>query len=217
MPFTQSLAVRIALAAGVGVLADPGTDLRVLRVTPSGDAAPTATVTVTFDRPVAGSLDRTVDPAAVFSISPAAAGTVDWRDPVTLRFRPAAPLTPNTTYTVAVAASFAAMDGSRLREPYGFTFRVRGPRALAGAPVGPNGGSRYLPPDARFDLVLDAPVDPTTVAREAYLEFGRLCGRPGVVRLGVEGSRAIGVDDRWDFREAGGWDRVTFVSFVPSW
>ena len=207
MPLSQSLALRLALAAGAGVLADPGTDLRVLRVTPSGDAAPTATVTVTFDRPVAGSLDRTVDPRAVFQLAPAAAGTVDWRDPVTLRFRPAAPLTPNTTYTVTVADRFAAMDGSRLREPYAFTFRVRGPRALAGSPAGPNGGSRFLASDARFDLVVDSPVDSTVVAQAAYLEFDRLCARPGIVRLGVESERAIAADDRWDFREAGGWDR----------
>ncbi|MBA3497935.1 MAG: Ig-like domain-containing protein, partial [Gemmatimonadales bacterium] len=74
--------------------------------------------------------DRSVDPRAVFAIAPAVPGTVDWRDPVTLRFRPAAPLTPNTTYTVTVADRFTAMDGSRLREPHVFTFRVRGPRVL---------------------------------------------------------------------------------------
>src|SRR5262245_5467799 len=120
MPAPQSLVLRLVLAAGLGMLADPGTDLRVLRVTPSGDAAPPTTVTVTFDRPAAGSLDRSVDPRAVFAIEPAVAGTVDWRDPVTLRFRPAAPLTPNTTYTVTVADAFAAMDGSRLARPYRF-------------------------------------------------------------------------------------------------
>ena len=114
---------------------------------PSGEASPTTAVTVTFDRPVAGSLDRTVDPGAMFAIAPAIAGAVDWRDPVTLRFRPAAPLTPNTSYTVTVANSFAAMDGSRLREPFAFTFRVRGPRVLAGSPIGPNGGTRL--PGAR--------------------------------------------------------------------
>ena len=118
------MGLRIALAAGLGVLADPGTELRVLRVVPSGEASPTTAVTVTFDRPVAGSLDRTVDPRAVFTIAPAVAGTVDWRDPVTIRFRPAAPLAPNASYTVTVANNFAAMDGSRLREPYAFTFRV---------------------------------------------------------------------------------------------
>ena len=47
-------------------------------------------------------------------------GAFDWRDPVTLRFRPAAPLAPNASYTVTVANTFAAMDGSRLREPYSF-------------------------------------------------------------------------------------------------
>jgi alpha-2-macroglobulin len=203
----QSLALRFALAAGLGVVADPGAELRVLRVVPSGDASPTTAVTVTFDRPVAGSLDRTVDPGALFAITPAVAGAVDWRDPVTLRFRPAAPLTPNTSYTVTVANSFAAMDGSRLREPYAFTFRVRGPRVLAGSPIGPNGGTRYLAPDARFDLVVDAPVDPAAVEAATYVEFNRLCSRPGVVRLAVEGQRAITADDRWDFREAGGWDR----------
>src|SRR5690242_14555654 len=109
---SQPLVVRLVLAAGVGLLADPGSDLRVLRVTPSGDAAPTTAVTVTFDRPVAGSLDRTVDPRAVFTIAPAVPGALDWRDPVTIRFRPAAPLPPNSVYTVTVATTFTAMDGS---------------------------------------------------------------------------------------------------------
>ena len=207
MPFSQSLVLRLVLAVGAGVLVDPGAALRVLRVTPSGEAGPTTAVTVTFDRPVAGSLDRTVDPRAVLRISPAAAGTLDWRDPVTLRFRPAVPLTANTSYTVTVADSFAAMDGARLPEPYAFTFRVRGPRVLAGSPVGPDGGSRLLPPDTRFDLVLDSPVDSAALSREVYLEFNRLCRRPGVVRLAVESERAIAADDRWDFREAGGWER----------
>src|SRR6478736_5684487 len=79
MPVPQSLVLRLVLAAGLGVLADPRSELRVLRVTPSGEAAPTTSVTVTFDRPVAGSLDRTVDPRAVFTIAPAVAGTLDGR------------------------------------------------------------------------------------------------------------------------------------------
>ena len=134
-------------------------------------------------------------------------GTVDWRDPVTLRFRPSAPLTPNTSYTVTVADRFAAMDGSRLPRPYRFSFRVRGPRVLAGLPVGPNGGSRYLAADGRLDLVVDAPVDTAAVNAGAYLEFDRLCGTPGVVRLGVESQRAVAEGDPWEFREAGGLDR----------
>src|SRR3954471_6536978 len=162
MPSQMSV-LGLALAAGAGLLADPGAELRVLRTVPAGEAPPTTSVTVTFDRPVAGSLDRSVDPTRIFTIDPAAAGTVDWRDPVTLRFRPAAPLRSAQSYTVTVADRFAAMDGSRLARPYRFSFRVRGPRVLAGWPVGPNGGSRYLPPDARLDLVVDAPVDSALV------------------------------------------------------
>jgi uncharacterized protein YfaS (alpha-2-macroglobulin family) len=207
MPSAQSLVFRLVLAAAAGALAEPGTDLRVLRVTPAGDASPTTVVTVMFDRPVAGSLDRSVDPRAVLSLAPAVPGVVDWRDPVTLRFRPAAPLTPNAVYTVTVANGFAAMDGSRLRGPYVFSFRVRGPRVLAGLPVGPDAGSRYLPPDAHFDLVVDAPAESAVVAASTYLEFGPLCARPGVIPLAVERQRAVREDDPWSFREAGGWDR----------
>ncbi len=119
----QSPSVRLLALAGAALLADAAPALRVLRTTPAGDAAPTTTVTVTFDRPVAGSLDRTVDPRAIFQIVPATPGTVEWRDPVTLRFRPAAPLTPHTSYQVTVDTRFEAMDGSRLPEPYGFSFR----------------------------------------------------------------------------------------------
>ncbi len=179
----------------------------MLRATPVGDAAPTTTVSVTFDRPVAGSLDRTVDPRAVFIIAPAVAGTVDWRDPVTLRFRPAAPLSPNTSYTVTVADRFEAMDGSRLSRPYSFSFRVRGPRVLAGLPVSASERQRFLTPDTRFDLVVDAPVDTAAVNASVYLEFGKLCSAPGIIRMRVEEQRRITEADSWSFREAGGWER----------
>ena len=178
MPFPTALSVRLVAALVAGAVLEPGGELRVLRVTPSSDAAPTASITVTFDRPVAGSLDRTVDPKAIFSIAPATPGTLDWRDPVTLRFRPAAPLVPNTSYTVTVADRFEAMDGSRLRGSFSFSFRVRGPRVLAGWPAGPNQRGRFLAPEVRFDLVVDAPADSATVSRWTYLELDRRCTGP---------------------------------------
>jgi hypothetical protein len=72
----QSMSGRLLAVAGAALLADSAPALRVLRTTPSGDAAPTTAVTVTFDRPVAGSLDRTVDPRAIFRIVPATPGTI---------------------------------------------------------------------------------------------------------------------------------------------
>src|SRR5207247_9439729 len=102
--------------------------LKVLRTAPADEAAPTSVVSVTFDRPVAGSLDRTVDPKAIFTIAPAVKGRLEWRDPVTIRFTPAAPLASGIEYTVTVASTFAAMHRSPLEAPYPFPVRVRGPR-----------------------------------------------------------------------------------------
>jgi hypothetical protein len=67
--------IRSALAASLATLAaDPAAPLRVLRTAPADGAPPTSAITVTFDRPVAGSLDRTVDAAALLVRSPAGAG-----------------------------------------------------------------------------------------------------------------------------------------------
>ena len=70
-----------------------------------------------------------------FRIEPAVPGRVEWRDPVTIRLRPTATLSPGTRYTVTLANSFRAMDGSALAEQYRFTFRAQGPRLLTGSPV----------------------------------------------------------------------------------
>ena len=90
---------------------------------------------MTFDRPVAGSLDRTVDPKSVFRISPGAPGRLEWRDLVTIRLIPDKPLKSGTSYTVTIANSFEAMDGSRLEAPFRFSFSVTGPKALTGLPT----------------------------------------------------------------------------------
>lgn len=199
---------RMLFAVGVGaVLADPPPSLRVLRVMPDGDASPTTTISVTFDRPVAGSLDRSVDPAAILTLRPATPGTVEWRDPVTLRFRPRAPLAANHTYSVTVANTFLAMDGSRLAEPYRFAFRVRGPRVLDGWPARAGVKPSFLAADATFEIALDAAADPALLRRLAFVELGKACHPSGVVRLRVVSQRVISESDRWELREAGGWER----------
>ena len=185
---SQSLSVRLAPAALLLLVSGPRTDLQVLRVTPGEEAAASATVTITFDRPVAGSLDRTVDPGAIFRIEPRVAGRVDWRDPVTLRFRPDTPLSPNTVYSITVSDRFEAMDGSRLPAPYVHRFRVRGPRILAAQPV--NAGMRqpYVTPDSRFELVLDGRGE----ARVRWFVDGVPYPRPRwPLRSGVHRFRAV--------------------------
>src|SRR3712207_8547928 len=124
MPSLRRVLPLAALLAALPTLAHaqaPG-PLRVVRVTPAGEASPMATITVTFDRPVAGSLDRTVDAAAILRVEPAVAGKAEWRDPLTIPVDPSAALAPGARYTVTVAHTFRAMDGRLLAEPHRFTF-----------------------------------------------------------------------------------------------
>lgn len=197
----------LALVAAAGVAAAPPPALQVLSSSPSGDAPLSTPIQVVFDRPVAGSLDRTVDPAAIFGIEPAVPGRVEWRDPVTLRFRPESPLSPGRTYTVTIANSFEAMDGSRLSEPFRYSFTVSGPQLLTGLPASNSEHPRFLSPDATFEVVYSAPLDRNTLRGLAYLDFDKKCSRPGVVKLNSGEQRPITEKDPWQYREAGGWER----------
>jgi len=201
---TPRLALLVFAAA---VAVGPPMPLKVIRVAPTGDADPATIVTVTFDRPVAGSLDRSVDPRTVLVIDPVLPGTFDWRDPVTVRFRPAVPLPPSLPVRVTVTTAFQAMDGSSLAESYQFTFRVRGPRVLSGLPVGPDQSARFLEPGTRFRLVLSTEADSTLLARMVYLEMNRACAVPGVIALRPGPQLPVPDDAPWQFKEAGGWER----------
>jgi len=184
--------------------------LHVLRALPTGSVAPNAQIRVTFDRPVAGSLDYTVDPKTVLHLSPAASGKLEWRDPVTVVFTPLRPLSPATDYTVTVDTTFHAMDGARLERPYTFSFRVAGPRLIGGNPVSAGASSTDLRPNTKFDLAWSSAVDAERVAAVSYVELSRSCAAaPGaIVRLRALGrSRPIGTDDDWTLREAGGYSR----------
>src|ERR1041384_6608036 len=202
------LSLRLTLlVAAAAIASDAAPPLKVIRATPEGSADPGAVVAVTFDRPVAGSLDRAVDPEAVLVLVPQIPGTFEWRDPVTVRFRPAAPLKAALTIHVTVRPGVTAMDGSTLAEPYRFSFRVSGPRVLAGSPARPGHVARFLAPDARFTLALSAPADSALLARLIYLEMNRACPSPGAIALRPGSQSPIPSDAPSELREAGGWPR----------
>lgn len=193
----------------VGLLADPPAQLRVLRALPQGDAGPLAVVSVSFDRPIAASLEGvTADPARLLQILPAVPGRAEWRDPVTIRFTPAQPLTPGTTYKVTVDTAFQSLDGAKLPEPYHFEFRVRGPKILAGMPVGPGLSPTLIQARDTFRIVVSQAVTPALVTRWGFIETERSCsaGRQ-VIRLQLLDQKPIPTDAPWQIREAGGWDR----------
>lgn len=182
--------IRLALLFVALQIAAPAPGpLRVMRATPGSPAEPTDVVTLTFDRPVAGGLDASVDAASIFRIEPRIAGVVEWRDPVTLRFTPSSPLEPGRTYTVTVLADFEAMDGSRLADDFVHTFRVSPPQVLHGFPVGRFGEALHLPERPTFSLLVSAPVDSRLLAEMSSIRLPA-CGR-GSVALEPLGIRAV--------------------------
>jgi hypothetical protein len=187
----------LAVVALAAVAVAPPSNLQVLRYSPMGEATPTAQITVTFDRPVAGSLDRTVDPGSILRTEPNVEGRLEWRDPVTLRLVPAKPLKPGSTYRVSIANRFEAMDGSRLAEPFQFSFEVSGPAVLGGLPVSAEEQPRFLGPQSTFDLVFSSELDASNPRNLAYLDFDKRCQGGGVVRLKITGQRAITEKDPW--------------------
>ena len=185
-----------ALLAGASLSAqvDP---LRVLRHTPDDIASPESFVTITFDRPVAGSLDQSVEAAKIFRIEPGVEGTVRWRDPVTVRFIPKDPLPPGTRFRVTIDNAFRALDGSRLPRPYRFGFRVRGPRLLAQS-VGPLSATTpvTLPLDGKIQLHFSAPVDLDVLRKAVRVELPRCEGARKVQLIPVR-QRPVASDDRY--------------------
>jgi uncharacterized protein YfaS (alpha-2-macroglobulin family) len=189
------------LAIGaIAYLLAPRTPLRVLRASPADAADPSARILVTFDRPVAGSLERTVDPEKVLHVTPAIDGTVEWRDPVTVVITPRALLEPNARYTVTVTTDFEAMDGSSLARPYTFSFHVRGPQLIAGSPADGRRRARFLTPTTRFELVYTSPVDLALLSATANLRLGAECSGERTVRLRAESQRHVTKDDPYSYR-----------------
>ena len=184
--------------------------IRVVRHAPVDTARSGDVITVSFDRPVVGSLDRTPDPARIVRVDPPIPAQIQWRDPTTLRIIPSQPLTPGGRYRVIVGNEFTAIDGGRLEAPYEFTLLTRGPRVLVSTPwLNP----RYavtLDPNAALRLVYSAPVDSGAFVRFARIEIteGQGCVRrsiPYVIRV----QRPIVETDDGDLRYAGGWPRDT--------
>jgi len=189
------------LFAALNAVAPATAPLRVLRVHPAEEAEPLTEIAVTFDRPVAG-LDVDIPPERIFRIEPAVAGRLEWRDPVTLRLVPAAPLTPGATYTITISRDFAALDGSALEQPYRHTFRVKPTEVLFAEPIGPDGNANYITPKPTLSLLLSGPADTREFANRSFIQMSRTCG-PARVELDVVRTRRLGEDDSWRMRYMG--------------
>ncbi|MEO7363034.1 MAG: Ig-like domain-containing protein, partial [Gemmatimonadaceae bacterium] len=188
----KSLRLPLALAAAGYMFSAEAEPLRVLRASPGAEAAATDTITITFDRPVAGSLDNAVDPSTIVRIEPAVPqALIDWRDPVTLRIIPRPGLRRGVRYTVSVAPTFRAMDGSQLATAYRTEFRVRGPTLLSGTPATEGDTARNLDVSPEFTLRYDVAVRAADIAALSHLEPTPRCLR-GTTKAGNVAVTAVG-------------------------
>lgn len=196
--------------------------LRVVQVTPASAITPTEPVTITFDRPVVGSLGRVIDPGLVASLQPALPVRFEWRDPSTLRLVPMQPWTVGQVVTLVIDTTLVALDGSRLTMPARIPIRVKGPAMRATIPSLSVARRTALPPDGRLRVLYSSQVDTLTLARIVRYEFaaGPECGRR-LVSLRVAAQRPLSQNDDWQFTYALGGDSAAravarVVELVPT-
>ena len=152
--------------------------IRILRHAPFDTVRSGRVITISFDRPVAGSVDQAPDAKKLVRLDPPFKAQVQWRDPVTLRIIPNETLRPGRRYHITVRKGLTATDGGRLADAYEFTLRTAGPALVTSNPSLSSFEPATLDPLGRLKLVYSAPVDSATVARIARLELMPSVGCP---------------------------------------
>ena len=180
--------------------------IRVVRHSPVDTARAGDVITVSFDRPVAGSVERSARPERFVRIDPPIHAKVEWRDLVSLRVIPDEPLAPGRRFRITVDTTFTALDGGRLGAPYQFSILTSGPRYLGSIPPLGVPGPAVLDPPGRLTLVYSAAIDSARFAStvRAELDSAPGCDRR-VVRYAVT-QRAVVDTDGYDIRAIGGYD-----------
>jgi alpha-2-macroglobulin len=176
------LSVRAALALLlIGTPLQSQDTLRVRQVMPGGELRPSSVITITFNQPLAGTLERLRDPATVVRLVPALNARIEWRDPATIRIIPAAPLRPGASLTIAID-TLSAPDGSRLVGGFTRTFTVRAPTMVGSVPHLAVGVRPALSPTGRIMLRMSGAIDTADVARLARLERSSASPCPALTR-----------------------------------
>jgi len=105
---------------------EPADGLEVIVARPKGELQGLNRATVTFNRPVVAlaTLDQgdAANPAGGFTLEPKASGKWHWLGSTSVEFVPDAQLPYSTEFKVTVPAGLAALDGSKLAQPYTFSF-----------------------------------------------------------------------------------------------
>ncbi len=164
------LAVAAASTASTQPRATP--EVKITRVEPVGGATARSIFTVSFDQPMVESVEaahvRGVRleraPDAGSESSPRAGFTtvdarIEWRDPVTLRIAPRAPLDAAATYRIVVDTPLVAVSGARLRQPFTTSIAVEPILVRRVMPSLPVTGNSALSADGMVRLLTSRAVD----------------------------------------------------------
>ncbi len=163
-----SVSAALTLLLGAPPLLAQAT-LGVRQVLPEGDLRPSSSITISFSRPLAGTLERLRDPSTIVRLVPALSARMEWRDPGTLRIIPDEPLQPGTRLSLHID-SLTAPDGARLAAPWTRELRVRQPAVVGSDPMLRAGVPAGLLPTGRIALKMNGAIDTAMLARSAHLE-----------------------------------------------
>jgi uncharacterized protein YfaS (alpha-2-macroglobulin family) len=202
---TEAAAVLVALSV-VSLSVRAQEPIRVVRHTPVDTARSGDVITISFDRPVGGSLERSGNPRRFVRIVPALQAKVEWRDLVTLRVIPSEPLALGQRYRITIDTTLLSLDGGRLQAPYQFTVLARGPQLLHTVPGLDPGHTMTLDPRGSITLVYTAAVDTSRFGNTARFEIhGSPTCATRVIRYAASLQRALSDSDDYSVWSAGGW------------
>ncbi len=142
--------------------------LNVAAARPQGPTDGAVQIAVTFSRPmiaIQSAVDlRRATPA--LSIEPKLDGEWRWLGSATVEFVPQKPIPLSTSFTVTVPAGLMSLDGSRLAEPYRYSFETARPALYLQEPPAE---SPWVEANQLFRLSFDQPV--FDLASHVWLEL----------------------------------------------
>jgi alpha-2-macroglobulin len=191
--------------AGAGTAGESDRELRVLYVTPQGEAPITGRIGVVFNHPLFA-LDAEPKSTPFLHIEPAIEGRVQWHGTSALEFVPKSNTLPYAThFSVSIDAGVTDFQGRELKEPLVFQFDTPPVAVTFGTPT-----DEWLFPNSPVNLRFEPAVELAELRRNlsAYVEV-----RTGATRCPFE---ILVIDkDRREYVKAEGNPRVVDVVIAP--
>lgn len=136
---------------------------------PRGETSDAAEITLVFNRPMRPlDLAGQETPAPV-QMAPAVPGAWRWIGTNGLYFAPEGHLPAATSFVVTVPAGTAALDGSKLSEPFVLNFSTERPALVSTTPWD---GAQGLTPNAKFTLRFNQPIADTEISSAVSVTAG---------------------------------------------